>query len=126
MRRSVPALLLVATALVLPGCGPSGAGEGRQLEDALIEAINDELAREAPIVQLRSVTCRRQPIGRKFTCAVFLGIQSDVFRVRYAARVGEDGCWTARASQVSVLRAGPNTRPPETMNRASDLSGCFE
>lgn len=125
MRGSVPVLLLVVAALVLTGCGASGAGEGRQLENSLIEAINDELAEEAPIVQLRSVTCRKQALGRRFTCTAFLGIQSDVFRVRYAARVGEDDCWTARASQVSALRAGPNSRPPETMNRKSDLSGCF-
>ncbi len=125
MRRYVPALVLVGVIVAAAGCGPAGAGEGRQLEDALIASIKKELADEAPLVDLRSVSCRERGSDRSYSCVVYLGVQSDVFKAHYAVKVDANNCWRAVAERVSVLRAGPNTRPPELINKSSNLSGCL-
>ncbi len=129
MRRYASALILVGVIVAAAGCGPggaAGAGEGRQLEDALIASIKGELADEGPLVDLRSVSCRERGSDRSYSCVAHLGVQGDVFTAHYAVEVDANDCWRADAERVSVLRAGPNTRPPERMNNSSNLSGCLQ
>ncbi len=125
MRRYASALILVGAIVAATGCGAVGAGEGRPLEDALIASINDQLADEAPLVYLRSVSCRERGSDRRYSCVAYLGVQSDVFKAHYAVKVDANNCWRAVAKRVSVLRAGPNTRPQERINKSSNLSGCL-
>ncbi len=126
MRRYASALVLVAAIVAASGCGAAGAGEGRQLEDALIVSIKKQLADEGPLVDLRSVSCRERGSDRSYSCVAHLGVQGDVFTAHYAVEVDANDCWRADAERVSVLRAGPNTRPPERMNNSSNLSGCLQ
>ncbi len=132
MRRYASALILVGVIVAAAGCGAggpvgaAGAGEGRQLEDALIASIKKELADEGPLVDLRSVSCRERGSDRSYSCVAHLGVQGDVFTAHYAVEVDANDCWRADAERVSVLRAGPNTRPSERMNESSNLSGCLQ
>lgn len=125
MRRFGFALIFVVALAALVGCGPSGSGEGRQLEQAMISALEEQISEEAPLVELRSVTCRELSTGEEFSCAAFLGIDGDAFKVSYAVEVDGDDCWTARTREIAPLRAGPSPLPPETASRSTDLSGCF-
>ncbi len=125
MRRYASALILVGVIVAASGCGATGEGEGRQLEDALIASIKGELANEAPLVDLRSLSCRERGSDRSYSCVAYLGVQSDVFTAHYAVKVDANDCWRAVAERVNVLRAGPNTRPHERMNKSSNLSGCL-
>ena len=126
MRRYASALILVGVIVAAAGCGAAGEGEGRQLEDALIASIKNELANEAPLVDLRSLSCRERGSDRSYKCVAYLGVQSDVFTAHYAVEVDANDCWRAVAERVSVLRAGPNTLPPERFNKSSNLSGCLQ
>ncbi len=126
MRRYASALILVGVIVAAAGCGAAGAGEGRQLEDALIASIKKQLSDEAPLVALRSVSCRERGSDRRYSCVAYLGVQSDVFTAHYAVKVDAKDCWRAVAERVNVLRAGPNTRPHERMNKSSNLSGCLQ
>ncbi len=126
MRRYASALILVGVIVAAAGCGAAGAGEGRQLEDALIASIKKQLSDEAPLVALRSVSCRERGSDRRYSCVAYLGVQSDVFTAHYAVKVDAKDCWHAVAERVNVLRAGPNTRPHERMNKSSNLSGCLQ
>ena len=128
MRRFGFALIFVVALFgpaVFAGCGPSGSGEGRQLEEGIIAALGKQISEEAPLVEVRSVTCRELPAGRSFRCAAFLGIDGDAFKVSYAVEIGGDDCWTARTREITPLRAGPSPLPSADGSRASDLSGCF-
>ncbi len=125
MRRYATALILVGVIVAAAGCGAAGAGEGRQLEDALIASIKKQLSDEAPLVALRSLSCRERGSDRSYKCVAYLGVQSDVFTAHYAVEVDANDCWRADAERVNVLRAGPNTLPPERFSKSSNLSGCL-
>ena len=44
-------------------------------------------------MQLRSVTCDEKGSDRTYSCLVYLGVQSQVFKVRYSVTIDARDCW---------------------------------
>ena len=121
--RAVRLAAVLLTALVLAGCGTYGDGRNADVEAGVAAAVQDVLARDAPLVELRSVDCTgtRPAVA----CRVALGVGNEVVQVDYAVDVSADGCWTADARRIVVLGAGSDTNPLREMSSTSDLRGCL-
>lgn len=121
MRRG--ALIAAAAAvLVLPGCGSFGDGNGAAVEESVASSMRAVLDRDAPLVEIRSVSCDgARPAA---TCRVDLGVGNEVVQGEYRVAVRADGCWTADAVRLVVLGAGSQTNPLADVPAASDLTGC--
>ena len=70
--RAVRLAVVLLTALALAGCGGYGDGGNADVENAVASAVQDVLTRDAPLVELRAVTCSGQ--RPSIACRVDLGV----------------------------------------------------
>ncbi len=121
--RAVRLAVVLLTALALAGCGGYGDGGNADVENAVASAVQDVLTRDAPLVELRAVTCSGQ--RPSIACRVDLGVGNEVVQVDYAVAVDDTRCWRADARRTVVIGAGTQTDPLSAVPDASDLRGCL-
>ena len=87
------------------------------------EEISQQIEREAPMVEVRSVECLRKDAATD--CAVQLGVGNIVLSLHYDVVLGDDRCWVATARDLRVDGASSQTNPVAEVSRASNLKGCL-
>ena len=100
---------------MLAACGSYADGDQGSLESVVAEEISQQIEREAPMVEVRSVECLRKDAATD--CAVQLGVGNIV--------LGDDRCWVATARDLRVDGASSQTNPVAEVSRASNLKGCL-
>lgn len=116
-------LTLVSLALVLAACGSYADGDHGSLESVVAEEISQQIERDAPMVEVRSVECLRK--DEATDCAVQLGVGNVVLSLHYDVVLEGDRCWAATARDLRVDGAGSQTNPLAEVSRASNLKGCL-
>lgn len=113
----------MSLALVLTACGSYADGDQGSLESEVAEEISQQIEREAPMVEVRSVDCIRK--DAKTDCAVQLGVGNIVLSLHYDVVLDDDRCWIATARDLRVDGASSQTNPVAEVSRASNLKGCL-
>jgi hypothetical protein len=108
---------------MLTACGSYADGDQGSLESVVAEEISQQIEREAPMVEVRSVDCVR--MDSNTDCAVQLGVGNIVLSLHYDVVFGDDRCWEATARDLRVDGASSQTNPVAEISRASNLKGCL-
>ena len=108
---------------MLAACGSYADGDQGSLEFMVAEEISQQIEREAPMVEVRSVDCRRKDSNTD--CAVQLGVGNIMLSFHYDVAFGDERCWVATARDLRVDGAGSQTNPVAEVSRASNLKGCL-
>ena len=85
---------------MLAACGSYADGDQGSLESVVAEEISQQIEREAPMVEVRSVECLRKDAATD--CAVQLGVGNIVLSLHYDVVLGDDRCWVATARDLRV------------------------
>ena len=108
---------------MLAACGSYADGDQGSLESVVAEEISQQIERDAPMVEVRSVDCLRKDSNTD--CAVQLGVGNIVLSLHYDVVLSDDRCWVATARDLRVDGASSQTNPIAEVSRASNLKGCL-